>query len=287
MRTRLLKWWLLPGTAAIFALTGVSLAQQMQSHIGNLAGEAKRGKPLYRRYCVGCHGDTGGGNGENAPWVNPLPRDFSAGLFKCRSTPSGSIPLDEDLFNSMTRGYVTTNMPPWGPLSRQDRADLVAYIKTFTPRFKDEKPEQPVKITPETPNTPESAGRGKQLFQQMKCWECHGNEGRGDGPSAATLRDNKGNPIPPYNFAEGERFKCGVTNEDLYRIFLTGLDGTPMPSFADYLDPNQAWDLVHFLRTLQVHYKGKKEMASTAPAAPQPAGKPATPDKRQDKPPSR
>ena len=47
------------------------------------------------------------------------------------------------------------------------------------------------------------------------------------------------------------RFKCGETNQDLYRIFMTGLDGTPMPSFADVIQPNDAWDLVHFLRTLQ------------------------------------
>jgi mono/diheme cytochrome c family protein len=32
---------------------------------------------------------------------------------------------------------------------------------------------------------------------------------------------------------------------------MTGLDGTPMPSFADNLKPEEAWDLVHFLRTLQ------------------------------------
>ena len=44
---------------------------------------------------------------------------------------------------------------------------------------------------------------------------------------------------------------CGVTNQDLYRIFMTGLDGSPMPSFADVVKPEEAWDLVHFLRTLQ------------------------------------
>jgi len=75
--------------------------------------------------------------------------------------------------------------------------------------------------------------------------------GHGDGQSAKTLTDNKENPIPPYNFSTGSRFKCGVTNRDLYRIFMTGLDGTPMPSFADDLKPGEAWDLVHFLRTLQ------------------------------------
>ena len=34
---------------------------------------------------------------------------------------------------------------------------------------------------------------------------------------------------------------------------MTGLDGTPMPSFADVVKPEDAWDLVHYLRTLQVN----------------------------------
>jgi cytochrome c oxidase cbb3-type subunit 2 len=97
----------------------------------------------------------------------------------------------------------------------------------------------------------ESILRGRELFQKMECWKCHGPAGHGDGPSASTLTDSKDNPIRPYNFAVGSRFKCGQSNEDLYRIFMTGVDGTPMPSFADNIQPDDAWDLVHFLRTLQ------------------------------------
>ena len=244
--------------------SGISLAQDGTSKIGNLTGDAKRGKQLFKRYCIGCHGERGDGLGENAPYVNsefPKPRDFTLGLFKCRSTPTGSIPYDSDMYDAITRGFHTTAMPSWNPLLKQQRADLVAYVKTFSPRFKEEKPEKPVAIPPETPSTLESAARGKDLFQQMKCAECHGPEGRGNGPSASTLRDNTGNPIVPYDFTAGEKFKCGVTNQDLFRIFMTGLDGTPMPSFADYLNPGQGWDLVHFLRTLQVNYKGQKMTA--------------------------
>ena len=82
--------------------------------------------------------------------------------------------------------------------------------------------------------------------------------GHGDGPSAATLTDSKDNPIRPYNFSTGTRFKCGDTNQDIYRIFMTGVDGTPMPSFHDTLQGNDPWDLVHFLRTLQVSYPSKE-----------------------------
>ncbi len=131
-------------------------ARAQDSHIGNLTGRGKRGEVLYARYCVGCHGALGDGAGENAPHVNPQypqPRDFTAGLFKCRSTPSGSIPLDSDLFDTVGRGINTTAMPPWFPLTRQERADLVAYIKTFSPRFKEEEAEPPVPIPPEPSST--------------------------------------------------------------------------------------------------------------------------------------
>lgn len=245
--------------ATTLVASAVGFAQE--SRIGNLIGQAQRGRQSYRRFCIGCHGVRGDGEGENAAYLNPKPRDFTAGLFKCRSTPSGSIPLDNDLYDTISRGVFTTGMPQWLPLSRQDRADLIAYIKTFSARFKEEKPDVPVQIPPETPNTAESVARGKELFRGLKCVECHGNEGHGNGPSAATLRDNKGNTIVPYNFTTGERFKCGQTNQDLYRIFMTGLDGTPMPSYIDYLTPEQAWDLVHFLRTLRVDHKRK--IAST------------------------
>jgi hypothetical protein len=79
--------------------------------------------------------------------------------------------------------------------------------------------------------------------------------GRGDGPAASSLTDSNNQPVRPYDFQSGSRFKCGNTNEDLFKIFMTGLDGTPLPSFADVLKPEEAWDLVHYLRTLQVRRK--------------------------------
>jgi len=228
----------------------------MESHVGNVVGHSEEGAKLYRRFCIGCHGPDGDGNGENAMWFDPTmgfvkPRDFTLAVFKCRSTPTGTLPTDEDLFNSVTRGFVTTNMPQWRGLTDQDRANLAAFVKTFSERWATQKAGAPIPIPPETPANIESILRGRVLFQKMECWKCHGPQGHGDGPSAATLTDSKDVPIRPYNFSSGSRFKCGETNQDLYRIFMTGLDGTPMPSFADNIQPNDAWDLVHFLRTLQ------------------------------------
>ena len=260
-----------------------SQANAQESHIGDLTGHAAAGALDYKRSCIGCHGVRGNGMGDNATWVEPKPRDFTTGAYKCRSTPTGSLPTDQDIYNSIARGFNTTAMPSWASLTPQTRADLVAYVKTFSPRFAKEKPDPSIVIPPETPVTLDSIKRGDALFQKLECWKCHGPEGRGDGPSASTLTDSKDQPIRPYDFTSGTRFKCGQTNRDLYRIFMTGVDGTPMPSFSDNVTPDQAWDLVHYLRTLQVKRKSEENkilkaaggknilVAAAADAAPAPA----------------
>ncbi len=240
---------------AVWFLALPSAVAGAEVELPGLKGDARRGKPLYKRYCVGCHGVHGDGTGENGVYLDPRPEDFTAGVFKCRSTPTGSLPLDTDMFDTITRGLYASGMPSWQVLRVQERADLLAYIKDFCPRYKEETPSEPLKIPPEPSASEASVSRGQALYLKMECGKCHGKEGRGNGRSASTLTDNKDRPIVPYDFTTGDRFKCGKTNDDLYRIFMTGLDGTPMPSFHDNIQPDDAWDLVHYLRTLQTRVK--------------------------------
>jgi mono/diheme cytochrome c family protein len=254
----------------IASATGMALAQASGISSGyptprnGFTESQHRGHGLYLRYCVYCHGVFGDGNGDNAQFLDPRPRDFTAATFKCRSTPTGTLPTDSDLIGTLLRGVQASNMLSWRPLSDENRQDLVAYIKTFSERWKTEKAGDPIKVPPETAVDIASIKHGAELFQKMECWKCHGQQGHGDGPSASTLTDSKDQPIHPYNFAAAGndgRFKCGVTNQDLYRIFMTGVDGTPMPSFADVIQPNDAWDLVHFLRTLQPNRRSAENNA--------------------------
>ena len=290
MRMNLSKWSMLLGTAAWLASAAVSLAQTqqqqqqwlgMESHIGNLTGHATNAKEDYRRFCVGCHGPLGDGQGENAPWVDPKPRDFTIAQFKCRSTPTGTLPTDEDLFNTIARGLNNSNMPQWNTFSKQQRADLVAFVKHFSAKWQTEKAGPPIQIPAEPEVTADRIKAGQALFKRLECWKCHGVEGRGNGPSADTLTDDLNRPIKPFNFHGGVRFKCGSTDQDLYKIFMTGLDGTPMPSFADNVKPDEAWDLVFYLRTLQPMKSKERAIASQLglkpidPNAPAPAAPPA------------
>lgn len=210
----------------------------------------EEGKQIYLRRCAGCHGVNGDGKGPAAIFLTTKPRVFRDGIFKLRSTLSGSLPTDSDLYRTVTMGIPGTAMPPWHELPEKDRLYVIQYIKTFSDRFKDEPPAQPIVIPPEPADTPESVARGAEVYKQMKCFECHGEKGKGDGPSAASLRDNWGDPIIPYDFTKGGFLKSGPAPQDLFKAFSTGLDGTPMPTFSDYLTPDQRWDLVHYVMSL-------------------------------------
>jgi cytochrome c oxidase cbb3-type subunit 2 len=140
-------------------------------------------------------------------------------------------------------------MPTWHEVPDKDRVAVIAFIKTLSRRWKDERFEPAVPLPAPPPATPELLARGRDLYQSAKCWECHGPEGRGDGPSAAQLKDDFDLPIRPTDFARGQ-LKGGAQVSDVYRALTLGLDGTPMPSFADSLDDSARWALAYYVLSL-------------------------------------
>jgi cytochrome c oxidase cbb3-type subunit 2 len=212
---------------------------------------ASRGRQVFDRYCISCHGTEGDGRGPSAQWLDPRPRVLTSGVFKFRSTPSGELPTDDDMLRTITRGLHHTYMPRWEAMSSHERSDVVQYVKTLSPRFAAEPQGKPIAIPPAPAFTPELVTRGKAVWDKMQCASCHGDGGKGDGPSASTLHDDWGYPITPRDFTTGP-LKVGDTPEDLYRTFLTGLTGSPMPSFAEAgLTPDDAWALVAYVRSLR------------------------------------
>jgi cytochrome c oxidase cbb3-type subunit 2 len=206
----------------------------------------ERGKGVYERRCAGCHGVRGDGNGPVATFLDPRPRDFTLGSFKFRTTPSGALPTDGDLYRTLTRGVRFTAMPTWHEVHEKDRIAVIAYVKTLSPRWKDDKPEPAVAIGDPPKATPELLARGKALYAQAKCSQCHGDGGKGDGPSAGELRDDLKFPIRPTDFTRGQ-FKAGGDVRDVYRTMTTGLDGTPMPSFADSMSDDERWAISYYV----------------------------------------
>ena len=223
----------------------------------------KHGEWVYRGLCIGCHGIDGDGNGavwELADQYSPehklprKPRDFTEAVFKIRSTPSGSFPTDTDLFKSISRGLVADHdMPAFKFLPERDRWAVVAYIKTLSPRWEDEAEYQEDPVSIAEPPLPDHAmlAAGKDVYARMQCAECHGPLGKGDGPSAPGLEDDAGLPIVPRDFSDAAQFVGDSSPKGVYQTFTTGLDGTPMPSFSDFLDEQQRWQLVWYVMSLR------------------------------------
>jgi cytochrome c oxidase cbb3-type subunit 2 len=213
------------------------------------ADQVARGKIVYARRCAGCHGVDGDGNGPAATFLEPRPRDFTLGVFKFRSTPSGSLPTDGDLYRTITRGVRGTAMPTWHELPEKDRLAVITYVKTFSPRWRDERVDVPVPLPDPPGATADLLQRGKALYGEAKCGECHGEHGKGDGPSAPQLRDDVGFRISPTDFSRGQ-FKGGSDVRDVFRALSTGLDGTPMPSFADAMTDDERWAISYYVLSL-------------------------------------
>ena len=190
------------------------------------------GREIYRTACAPCHGARGDGTGPVASWMTPRPRDFTAGVFKFRSTASGALPADGDLYRTISRGVPGTWMPAWDRLlGERQRWAVVQYLKTLVPAFQAAGAEEPPLQIPDRISPDATAREGRSVYLALKCGDCHGLTGRGDGPSAGTLKDDQRRPIRPYDLIRGH-YKNGARAADLYRTLRTGLDGTPMPAYA-------------------------------------------------------
>jgi len=99
--------------------------------------------------------------------------------------------------------------------------------------------------------------RGRKLFYAMQCVSCHGVGGRG---AKTNMKDERGLPVMAADLSRPETLGNGHQPEDIYRTIMTGLNGTPMPSFSDLFigEEEKVWDLVYYVLSL----KDRKE-AST------------------------
>lgn len=233
-------------TFALLA-TGVPVAAQQADHPG---------KPVYDKWCAGCHGVDGDGRGEAAEWMLPRPRDFTVGIYQIRTTASGQLPTDADILRVIDDGMPGTTMPGWRTkLSRGDRNNLVDYLKTFSRFFETEPEPEPVRVGRAPRASDEAIAEGREIYQRIECWKCHGDAGRGDGESAPTQSDDGGFPVRPADLTQPWLFNGGASTQDIYTRLVTGLDGTPMPSFADLVDADivtedQLWNLALYVRSL-------------------------------------
>ena len=265
---------IMAGCAVLF---GCARTQAVPSvDLSNLA----RGQQIYTVNCAACHGEAGDGKGVAAYLLFPRPRNFQRSEFKLRSTEEGLLPTDEDLLKTVSQGIPGTAMFAFSEvLSESDRRAVVSYVKSLSPRFKNAPPFTPAQMLriPAPPDpSPGLIAEGKAVYEKFGCSKCHGTEGRGDGPAAPELTDTSGDPFPAAAFASGI-FKSGGQPAELYRILLTGMAGTPMPSFQQslqqvYKDDRAAWALVFYTLSFAPGGKAKAITGDNRPLEVAPIG---------------
>jgi len=245
------------GVSIALLCAGLAFPRTAHSALRTLQDTAQ-GRAVYQKWCAGCHGDNGAGDGEAARYMLPHPRDFTGAVYQIRSTASGELPTDADLMRAIDQGLPGTAMPGWKTrLSDRERRDVAAYLKTFSTFFADTTIKPQALAFGRAPGGGGSADAlriGRQFYDSIGCRKCHGDQGRGDGPSAPTLKES-GLPMYAADLTENWRFNGGGTAEDIYRRLRTGLDGTPMPSFSDLLDQKfltdaELWRVAQYVRSL-------------------------------------
>jgi DMSO reductase family type II enzyme heme b subunit len=164
-------------------------------------------------------------------------------------------------------------------LSAGERDDVVAYIKSFS-RFFDGAAPEPLAFGGAPRAGAEGIEEGARIYRELECFKCHGEAGRGDGPSAPTLTDDWDHPIRAANLTQGWTFNGGGEAGDIFARLRTGLDGTPMPSFSDVIDAGviteeQLWRVAQYVRSLTPERPRVREVIRAARVA---TALPAGPD---------
>lgn len=215
------------------------------------------GRLAYERYCIGCHGAQGDGNGDAAVFLNPKPRNFVNAQYKFSSTRSGQLPKDEDLKRTIKNGLRGSAMPAFNLLPERKVDALVAYLKTFSPKWKEREPAAAIPIVGNPYISPddraEAIARGEKIYHgYAACWSCHPSYVSEEkinqylvalGGSARTeFRSNlfepegkpndEGDLVYPPDFKR-DFIRAGMQVEDLYRSIAAGISGTAMPTWVD------------------------------------------------------
>ena len=188
--------------------------------------------------------------------LKPPPRNFGRGVFKYRSTPAGALPTDDDLERTIRGGLAGTAMPVFSNLSEREIKSVIEYVKSFSRRWHNPTNYAPVLVLPALPawfgnaSLARAQAEKRRALFKTACVACHGTDGGGRDATAKSLEDSWGQPVTPTDLRQ-PTLRSGPSLEAVYRVVLTGIEGAPMPSFAEALSEEQRWELVAFIAQLR------------------------------------
>ena len=118
-------------------------------------------------------------------------------------------------------------------------------------------------LTSPLPDTQEIIEKGKALYHgKGTCFNCHGQNGAGDGPVAASL-----NPSP-RNF-QHHGFWRHRTEGEIFWVIKHGSTGTSMIGFGDLLSDEEIWSIITYERSFAgEHGQGRGRGSMMGPGGP-------------------
>lgn len=249
----------------------------------------EEGRSAYQLYCSGCHGVEGDGNGPAARFLHPRPRNFQKALFKFSSTRAGRLPTDDDLRRTILQGLKGSSMPGWDLLPARTVTALIAYVKTFSPKWEQSAPASVIPLVADPyrgqADTAAAVARGEAVYHGFAtCWTCHPSYVPTEkinqylvmmeNPSRDVFRDelehsegkpnDEGEMIYPPDFRR-DFVRSGSKVEDLYRSIAAGITGTAMPTWVDSMEyrstahpdiplvqPADIWAMAYYVQHLVI-----------------------------------
>lgn len=198
-----------------------------------------KGRDIYAKRCLTCHGCAGKGDGPYAMINNARPADLRQERFK-------TLPAAFDFWR-ISEGVPGTVMPRWKQtLTEEERWLAVLFVQNafmdMVPHLTDEGDlpaefaarKNPVKVDPVT------LDEGKAIYS-ANCQFCHGYGGRGNGVDAAGLL-----PGPP-DFNDPEFYKTWSDGDWFWRVS-ESLPMRAMPQWKTWFEEDQLWKVANYVR---------------------------------------
>jgi len=210
----------------------------------------ERGKVIYQRQCVTCHGDQGTNDTE---WAKS--NGLAAGGFKAGWEHGGGV---IQIYNTISQKQDDLQHPVFNYVAYQDRWAVSHYVRSFNPNQTDPaavkeqarvdavngvcREELKTQISESMkPKGEEQLTKGKEVYA-TNCASCHGEAGKGDGAAAAAL-----NPAP-RNFTKADaKWTNGSSELAIFNTLANGIEGTSMASYK-HLTEEERWALTHYVR---------------------------------------
>ncbi len=212
-----------PPTLAIAALLLLAPSAAMA------ADDTSHGEQVYREFCQKCHGVYGRGDGPALEYFAAKPPDLTnPATLGTRSTDeivAALVARGKDPQASHSAMAFASFMKP------NDLHAAVAYMKTLA-----------------SPHGGVSLAAGRDIYTSI-CWACHGLDGKGDGPAAASLK------VKPRDFTAAS-FSVTGREEEVYRTISEGAaksfhGSESMLSWKGSLTPQQIRDVMAYIATFK------------------------------------